>query len=125
MSNNLTFKIPLVLHRTHGGFHLTDALVAELRSRGWEHLDKACRTSQDRWYLENVDALRRDPMLVDVVRKFEVEVQELQRDGVSWKEVAGTELALLCGLRVVEVTVNIDVEDNAGLETVHVNGGLY
>lgn len=125
METALSFKIPLVIHRTHGGFHFTDALVAELRSRDWAHLGKLCKVSNDRWYVERPDSLRRDPVLIECVKKFEAEVQQLVDSNASWKDVAATALVLLSGLQVVEVTVVIDVDDFDGLETVRVSGGLY
>jgi hypothetical protein len=127
MNEGLRFKLPLVINRTHGGFHLTDALVEELRKRDWEHLSLVTRVHADHWYLDHAHQgqLRRDPVLIDVVRKFEAEVAELSEAKSSWKDVAALEWVLLCGLRAVEVTVELEISDHAGLETVRVIGGLW
>ncbi len=126
---DILLKIPMVLKRSRSsGFHLTDALVAELRARSWKFGDALTRNMMDRWYVaeDKRAAIRQDGVLLDVVRSFEAQVKELSDAGGSWKDVAGLELALLDGLRAVEVTVRIDVEEeDAGLESVNVCGGLW
>lgn len=127
--NDIALKIPMVLKRTRSsGFRLTDALVAELRARGWSYINDLEQVRPDCWYVghDKLADVRRDEVFLDVVRSFEAQVKELSDASGSWKDVAGLELALLDGLRAVEVTVRIDVEEeDAGLESVNVYGGLW
>lgn len=128
MDSGLQFKLPLVLKRSRGnGFHLTDALVAELRAADWAYLDRIT-PGYNGWYVasESLGVIRRDPVLIAAVRKYEAEVAALRKARKSWKDVAGLELALLDGLSVVEVTVEIEVDEpEAGCESVRVIGGLW
>jgi hypothetical protein len=124
----LQFKVPLVIKRSRGcGFHLTDALVSELRASRWVYLDHLTQ-GHNGWYVfgESLGAIRRDPALILAVKKGEAEVLALRASGASWKDVAGLELALLDGLSVVEVTIEIEVnEPEAGCESVRVIGGIW
>jgi hypothetical protein len=125
--SDIRFTVPVVIHRSYGGFCFTDALINELKTRNWEHLDKMVSTGPDYWFVDSKHeaVIRRDPVLIDVIRKFEFELKELREKGVSWREVAATELTLLNGMVAVEVTVCIDINDHDGKETVEVCGGVW
>lgn len=119
-------KVPLVLFRRHGGFHLTEAIVMELRRRGWSLLEHVTEAGQS-WYVshDHLASVRQDPVLLDVVRGFEQRVKAASDEGQSWREVEALNQVLLDGLAAVEVTLRIDIEDYDGLETVRVCGGLW
>jgi hypothetical protein len=123
----IKLELPLVIHADYGGFSLTNAIVEKLRERNWAHMNSIERTSSDSWYVmhEREGELRRDPELIDVVRKFETELKELQTARVGWREFKEAEMTLLHGLKVVNVTIEVDVEDCDGKETVHVCGGVW
>jgi hypothetical protein len=120
-------KIPIVLNTERAGFGLTDAIVAELRRRNCTWVSKFKRGDLMKlWFAPRSaqDEARRDPVLVDIVRAFEREWEELPLD-MPWRDRTALEERLLHGLRVVEVTVELDIDEYNGRESVRVRGGVW
>ena len=109
----ITLKFPMVLHVPYGGFSLTAAIMDALRAAQWEHFDR----------LENHEDyshwLRQDPTLIRIVREFEAQLAAAK---LGYKEMRELERTLLMGLRVGEVEICVDIEDNDGMESIHVSG---
>jgi hypothetical protein len=127
----MQMKIDMVIHGDYGGFSLTDEIVERLREQGCTWVDQCMRTdgSDPRWYpeaqLERDNSFRQDPIFVGVIRELQ---GLLDRDGVemaSWKDRRTLERRVLNGLRVVGITVEIEIEDDDGKESVHVFGGAW
>jgi len=123
----MEWKVPLVIHTDFGGFGLTSLMHERLLERKVPWLERCQKTAGNRWYLpyEDDDELRRDPDLVDVVRQLEVELAAASSDMGNWAERRELERAYLHGLKVVEVTVVLEINDHDGKETVRVTGGTW
>lgn len=103
--SNIQFQVPMVINADHGGYGLSRAASVEVARR------KGLPTREEGgglfvgagWETVASTVRRDDPDLVAVVREM----------GAA----AGRDL------KVVEVTVCIDIEDHDGRETVRVSGG--
>jgi hypothetical protein len=116
-------RIPLVLHDEFGGFSLTARIHDLLEARGTSWLARCARTSDGRWFLPSgEDELRCDQDLIDVVLELQQELERLTEDVEDWSERRRIEQQLLHGLRVVQATVVIEIDDLDGRERVIVTG---
>jgi hypothetical protein len=129
----MEWKEKLVIHDEWGGFGLTERMVEMLKARGCEWADKCGKSggSNPRWYLpyehDNRDHLRKDPDLVAIVEELTVEYDKrLKDEGIrSWKERSALRRELLNDLKVVEVSISIEIDDHDGRESVRVCGGVW
>ena len=123
----MEFKIPIVIHVDYGGFTLTGRVHELLAERKVPWLKRCAKTADGRWFLPHKedDELRRDPDLVEVVRELEGEFVAAITDINDWTARNRLEQQLLHGLKVVNVTVSIEIEEHDGKETVRVTGGNW
>lgn len=135
----MRLMMDMVLHQDYEAcaFTLTDAIVDLLRDRGCAWVDQCVRSdnapkAQDGglcWYVPHglleAGNFRCDPVFVEVVRelteRYDRECEELE----SWKDRARLERRLLNGLRVLPITIEVEIEENAGMEVVRVRGGYW
>lgn len=124
---NMNMKIDMVIHREFGGFSLTPEMVDRLRERDCSWITQCASTlgTSPRWYVDSDHEFRRDPLFVEVVRELEARVKHEGEALTSWQERRALEIQLLNGLRVVTVTIEIEVIDHDGMESVRVIGGVW
>lgn len=126
----MQWKFDMVIQGEHGGFGLTAEIVDRLRERGCAWVQQCTQaTGSGKWYvsaeLEHDGVFRRDPIFVEVVREL---TAKLDREGgplLSWRDRKQLELDFVGGLRVVTVTVEVEISDEDGKESVRVIGGLW
>jgi len=127
------WKQKVVIHTEFGGFTLTPEIVKRLKARECEWIDRCGGPHGGAFYLpyeeEDPDALRRDLDLIEVVeeltKQYEAKIDAEQGTRISWRDRAELRRDLLGGLKVVEVTIEIEIEDYDGKETVRVSGGVW
>jgi hypothetical protein len=115
----MKLTIPMVLNTGYGGFQLSEAIVKCLQKDQWEHFDWL-ELYNGRWMTldEKRDELRRDPMLISVVRRIEAELAQRTPGSEASKHF----LKVLGGLRYGEVEVSIDIGDDDGKEFMEISG---
>jgi hypothetical protein len=123
----MQMQFDMVIHGDYGGFSLTDEIVGLLRQRGCPWVEQAQRGvgREANWYpMTDDDSIRKDPMFVDIVRELTERVdREVGKE--HSKERDALKRRLLHGLQVVTVTIEIEIEDHDGLESVRVFGGNW
>jgi hypothetical protein len=121
-------KFELVLHTDYGGFSLTDKIVERLLEMDSELTeDLPSYEGVEMWYHPRANDLefRRHPDLIKVVKEFQTELVEFEKTDATWEEVAAKQLELLHGLKVVEATIRVDIDEDDGKESLHVYGFGY
>lgn len=127
---DMDLKFSMVIHTEFGGFGLNEEMVRRLTERGCKWISECTKTpgSLPKWYLpyrDGRDELRKDEDLVAVVaeltQEYDVKCKELK----SWQERAELRTTMQANLKVVEVTVDIEIEDHDGKESVRVSGGCW
>ena len=127
----MDLKFKMVINGTFGGFSLTDEVVERLRKKGCTWTDKLGKASaRGHWY-PNSDfekdevKYRRDPIFVEVVEEIHAGLESRLEGLESWQEREELTHQMIRGLKVVQVSVVVEIEDYAGKETVQVRGGTY
>jgi len=127
-------KIKVVLHEEQfGSFSLTPRMVQMLQARGCEWVGKCSQPAEGENYtlpsefsaLNQDNKLRRDPNLIAVIETLMREYDDQTNYDLGWQCRALLRQKLLANLKVVEITVAINVFDQDGRETVQVTGGLW
>lgn len=126
----MEWKFPMVLHTEFGGFHLTQEMVNRLLERKCEWASQCQKStgSNPMWFVpygDGSDDLRKDEDLVAVVRELTEEFEAKAKTLDTWRERADLRRDMLTNLRVVDVRVVIEIDDNDGKETVRVTGGTW
>jgi len=127
----MNWKVKVIIHDEYGGFSLTKEMVERLKKRGCKWVDRCGQTGpgNSNYYLPYDDRewLRNDPDLVAVVEELlaEYEVKIDSDESLAWREQSSLLRTMTANLRVVEVTVNIEVNDHDGRESIRVHGGVF
>lgn len=134
----MQWKVPVVIHTEFGGFSLTPEMVRRLKKRGVKWADKCGHDDRKTQYwlpyqheiVDEAENLRMDKDLVEVVRELTEEYEKIvdkddAEDIMSWRERTDLRNTMLANLRVVEVTIAIEISDFDGKESVQVTGGAW
>jgi len=130
----MDWKVKVVIHTEFGGFALTGEMIEMLKARGCTWADRCGGPFGGQYYLpseEAVDAqsFRNDPDLVAVVeeltQRYEKKIDSKKGESIPWRERVELRGDMLANLKVVEVTVSIEISDHDGRETISVHGGVW
>jgi hypothetical protein len=129
----MNWKVKVVIHDEYGGFSLTEEMVNRLKKRGCKWADKCGKAhgSNPHYYLPYDDddrgVYRKDPDLVAVVEELlaEYEAKTNSDESLPWREQVQLSRSMTANLKVVEVTVSIEINDHDGRESVKVHGGVW
>ena len=129
----MNWKVKVVIHDEYGGFSLTEEMVKRLKKRDCKWADRCGKThgSNPHYYLpyddDDREGYRKDPDLVAVVEELlaEYETKIDSDESLAWREQTSLLRTMTANLKVVEVTVNIEVNEHDGRESISVHGGVW
>jgi len=127
----MRWQTKVVINDDFGGFSFTKTMVDMLKARGCKWADKieSVGGAHRDYYLpyEAGNTLRADEDLVAVVEELTAQYEKaVDSDTVmSWRERTDLRRKTLNDLKVVEVTVEIEIEDYDGKESIRVTGGAW
>lgn len=130
----MQWTVKIIIHDEWGGFHLTSEMVKMLKARGCKWADRCGGPHGGAYYLpssegDNYENFRKDPIFVAVVEelteRYEGETTNTKEKWIPWRKRAELRRDLLANLKVVEVTVVLEIEDLDGREKVRVTGGVW